>query len=77
MMLAGYFNAHEISIYGGYRHADDFQENISIMRDRWTTNLVLLIRANSSTVTIYIGGEGIPGKGEYNRQSVACVYKCF
>ena len=76
MMLAGYFNANECTVYGGTRNGKDFQENLSIYHDRWTTNIVLLIRANSSNVTIYLGGEEAPGRGEYNRQSVACVFKC-
>ncbi len=76
MMLAGYFSANECTVYGGTRNGNDFQSNLSIHHDRWTTNIVLLIRANSSSVTIYLGGEEAPGSGEYDRPSVACVFKC-
>ena len=74
MMLAGYFNAGECSISGG-NLITNFQNNLSLRSDRWTTNIVLVLKANGGNITVTLGGAEAPGKGQYDRVSEAVVFK--
>ncbi len=46
-----------------------------IRSDRWTTNIVLVLKANGGNITVTLGGAEAPGKGQYDRVSEAVVFK--
>ena len=75
MMLTEWFSTGDCSISGGSL-IGSYQNHLSRRNDCWTSNILLIIRANGNSIGITLNGKETPGDGEHDCISEAVVFKC-